>query len=218
MSDDFKLRFPTQDDLAREQVRRRGLLYFGDVQEQIRARLDQLLPQARKAFALSCADRLMRTHESQPPDDQRPFTLGWRPTLNAMWEGLAVESEDSASQVKAALDAFHSSEFDAQDGPDDADEDAAASSIYACECYLSGDQQMAYWASARAIEAVFRIAEDELQLDPNDFTWDPGAEPMPFAMEAMHPVVQKELATQRSDLSMLEEVPFDRSVIARLRG
>ncbi len=221
MSNDFERQYLTQGDLAREQVRRCGLLFFSDVQDQIRARLDELLPQARKAFALSCAERLMRKHEGQPPDDQRPFTLGWRPTLNAMWEGLALESEKSARQANAALEAFHSSEFDhedGQDGPDDADEDAAAASIYACECFLSGDPQHAYWASSRAVDAAFRIADDELQLDPNDFRWDPGAEPMPLAKEAMHPAVQNELATQQSVLSMLEVAVFDPSVIPRLKG
>ena len=35
MTGDFKIEYPTWGDLAREQVRRHGLSYFGDVQAQI---------------------------------------------------------------------------------------------------------------------------------------------------------------------------------------
>jgi hypothetical protein len=220
MTNDFKTLYPTWGHLAREQVRRRGLAYFGDVQEQIRVRLAQLLPLARKTFALSCAERLMRLHESLPPAEQRRFTLGCRPTLDLIWRGLAVESDEATTAAWAALHAFHASRYDhaeGEDGPDDADEDAAAGAIYACECFVSGTADTAYWASARAIDAAFRIAEDALQLDANDFVWDPGAEPMPLAKEAMHPVVQAELAKQLSDLAILEGAGDDRDVVGRLR-
>ena len=83
---------------------------------------------------------------------------------------------------------------------------------------MSGDPQSAYWASSRAIDAAFRIANDELKLDPNDFVWDPRAEPMPLAREAMHPAVQAELAKQLSDLSVLERTVLDRDVIEILLG
>ena len=221
MTDDFKIEYPTWGDLASEQVRRHGLPYFGDVRAQIAARLEQLLPSARQAFALSCAERLMRRHQSQPPQEQRPFTLGWRPALDAIREGLIAETGESTRLVSEALDAFHKSPYDhadGPDGPDDADEHAASASIYACECYLSGDPQLAFWASSRAIDAAFSIADDELQLDPNDFVWDPGAEPMPLARQAMHPAVQAELATQLSDLSILEGTVLDRNLIERLLG
>ena len=163
----------------------------------------------------------MRRHQSQPPAEQRPFTLGWRPALHAIREGLIAGTGESTRLASAALDAFHNSPYDhadGPDGPDDADEDAASASIYACECYLSGDPQLAYWASSRAIDAAFRIANDELKLDPNDFVWDPRAEPMPLAREAMHPAVQAELAKQLSDLSVLERTVLDRDVIERLLG
>lgn len=221
MTENFKTLYPTWSDLAREQVRRHGLPYFGDVQAQIRDRLHRLVPDARKAFALSCAERLMRSHERLPPAEQRRFTLGWRPVLDAMWKGLAVESDEATAAVQTALDAFHASPYDhadGPDGPDDADEDAAAGAIYACECFVGSEADMAYWASARAVDTAFRLAEEDLQLDANDFEWDPGAEPMPLAKEAMHPIVQAELARQMADLSMLEGAGADRDIFGRLKG
>jgi hypothetical protein len=54
------------------------------------------------------------------------------------------------------------------------------------------------------IDSALRIAWEELRLDPNDFVWDPSAEPMPMAKEAMHPAVQAELCKQISDLDVLD--------------
>jgi hypothetical protein len=82
-------RSPTWGDLAREQISRRGLLYFGDVQEEVRSRLQQLPAEAREAFAVACATRLMIEHTRQPSSEQRPFTLGWRRVLDVIWSGLA---------------------------------------------------------------------------------------------------------------------------------
>src|SRR5262245_31002840 len=221
MIENFKITYPTRGDLAREQLRRRGFPLFADVQNQIRARLDLLPELARKAFAFSCAERLMRRHESLPEAAQRTFTLGWRPVLDVVWEGLTSESEQTIKDVNTALAAFYASPYyhdEGPDGPDDADENAAAASIYACECFVTGKAEPAYWASARAIDAAFAIAANELALDENDFIWDPNAEPMPLAKEAMHAEVQTELALQLSDLSRLEAPLGDNGVIFHLRG
>jgi len=201
----YEKQFPTWGDLAREQLRRRGLPYFVDVQAAIQSRLEQLAPEARKAFALACAERAMKRHEGLPKP--RPFTMSWRPVLDVMWLGLTRRSKDAENRVRAALKAFHESPFDhddGQDGPDDADEDAAAASIYASECFLNGDAQNAGLPASRALDGAFAEADEDLDLDPNDFVCDPAAEPMPLAKEAMHPAVQDELQRQLADLDRLE--------------
>jgi hypothetical protein len=109
MTENFKSEYPTWGDLAREQLRRRGFLYSGDVQEQVREQLGRLPMRARKTFAVLCAERLMVRHQNLPQAEQRPFTLGWRPALDAIWEGLNTENEDYIRQVEAALDAFYAS-------------------------------------------------------------------------------------------------------------
>jgi hypothetical protein len=216
----YEKQFPTRGDLAREQLRRRGIPYFSDVQGDIEHRLGQLPSEARKAFALACAERLMRWHEHLPREEQRAFTLGWRLVLDVMWTGLQGHSEEPQRRVHEALEAFHARPYDHDEGPggpDDADEDAAAASIYAGECYVKGDAQLAAESASRAVAAAFCIAVEELQLDPNDFVWDPPAEPMPLAKENMHPAVQGELKRQLRDLELLERDGVNGNVLKKLR-
>jgi hypothetical protein len=214
------MQYPTQGDLAREQVHRHGFLFFDDVENEVRDRLTRLPAETRATFALACATRLMTKHERLPASEQRPFTLGWRPVIDIMWSGLADEREDALQGVREALRAYHDSPYDHDDGPDgpqDADEDAAAASIYAAECFTHGAVEDACWAAGRAVEAAFRVAQRELQLDPNDFIWDPDAEPMPLAKESMHPAVQSELRRQLADLEELERAGVTTAVLQRLR-
>jgi hypothetical protein len=122
--------------------------------------------------------------------------------------------------VSEALRAFHHSPFDHADGPDgpnDADDDTAAASIYAAECYLSGDTQPACSAAERAIDAAFNIAQKELQLDSNEFRWAPTAEPPPLAKESMHPAVQAELRKQLAALVELEQGGVTSANLKRMR-
>jgi hypothetical protein len=191
------------------------------VELEVERRLERLTPEARKAFSLACAERLMRWHEGLREDEQRPFTLGWRPVLDTMWRGLEGVCTEAVQRVQEALASFHASPYDhdeGQDGPDDADEDAAAASIYAAECFVNGDSQSAFWAASRALELAFRLADEELQLDPNDFVWAPSAEPMPLTREAMHPAVHWELQRQLSDLSMLEREGLNRNALDKLKS
>jgi hypothetical protein len=162
----YEAEFPTQGDLAREQLRRRGVLYFGDVAIQVRNRLDKLPPEHRKAFAVSCAEHLMRWHESLA--SPQSFALSWRPVIESMWGALADQLTETTPQVVQALEAFKSGPFNHEDGPDgpqDADDHAAAASIYAAECFMSGETQWAFWAASRGLDRAFEVAVQELDLD-----------------------------------------------------
>lgn len=162
----------------------------------------------------------MRLNESLPGEKLRAFSLTWRPILDLMWDDLSGEKERTKTQVNDALEAFYASSFnheDGSEGPDDADQDAAAVSIYAAECFESGEVDPAYKASGRAIGVALQIAAQELQLDPNEFEWDPGAEPMPLVREAMHEVVQAELDRQFEDISVIESGEDIADIISRIR-
>ena len=217
----FHDQFPTWGDLAREQLRRLGVPYFSDVQKQVTERLERLGAVHRRAFALACADRLLTRHERLPEERRKRFTLSWRPVLDQMWAGIENDSEEVRQEVRLVLQPVRASlraGARETDGDGDADEDAAAACIHAAECYLAGDVQSPHWAANRAFEAAFFLAEEDLQLDPNDFEWDPAAEPMPLVKEIMHPVVQQELRRQLSDLHLLETNGVNAGVILQLRG
>ncbi|MFD0020717.1 hypothetical protein [Streptomyces sp. NPDC058382] len=110
----------------------------------------------RGVFAAGVAERLMSWHEALPEDEQAPFTVSLRPLLNSVWEGVLGDSTAFAS-VKRGVGEYMLSEYchnDGQDGPDDADESAAAAALYAAHAYLFGCQEFALWTSSRAVEAI----------------------------------------------------------------
>ncbi|MER7708917.1 hypothetical protein ABTX81_39325 [Kitasatospora sp. NPDC097605] len=65
---------------------------------------------------------------------------------------------------------------DGQDGPDDADESAAAATLYAAHTYLFGCHDFAVWTSGRGVEAVEehlqRLAETEDETEGDDVLVD----------------------------------------------
>ena len=212
-------KYPTWGDFAREQVRRAGMLYFADVEDEIRYRLDRLSVDARQAFALSYAHRLMCRHEQLPQSEQRPFTLSWRPVLDAMWIALTSPSPNTTRQVDDALEAYYTGPFNhnqGQDGPDDADEDAAAASIHAAECFRYGETKYAMRAASRAVDVAFKVAQDELEREGN--VYHPDLQRILFAKEAMSSAVQAELRRQLNDLDALERYGVTTEVLAQLKG
>ena len=211
----------TQGDIARAEVHGRGLLFFSDVTNDSQRRLYALPAVARKAFAVACAERLLTRHEQLPASEQRPFTLGWRPTIDAIWADLAAPAEGNEQIISAALADFYASSYnhaDSPDGPEEADDDAAAACIYAAECFESGAVDPAMWAASRAIDKPFLIGSESLHRNPTD-GMPPDAAPISdLARDAMHPLVQAELQHQLDDLARLEREPFTADLLQRLRA
>ncbi|MBF9072743.1 hypothetical protein [Streptacidiphilus fuscans] len=122
-------------------------------------------------FAAGVAERLIRMHESLPNEDQRDFTLSLRPLLNAVWEAAFGDST-AFVEIKQALGSFYLSDYchnDGQDGPDDADDSAAAAVLYAAETYMHGCANFAIWVSGRAVEAVDQLLnQDDTHADDPD--------------------------------------------------
>lgn len=124
----------------------------------------------RAVFAAGVAQRLLQAHEALPAREQREFTLGMRPLLDAVWAG-ALGDATAFGAIKRGLGAFYVSDYchnDGENGPDDADEPAAAAVLHAANAYVHGCGDFAVFASGRAVEAV-----DELARDAEDFADDP---------------------------------------------
>jgi hypothetical protein len=147
-----------------------------ELSAQVEERLKAVSPGERGVFAAGIAERLMSWHEALPEDEQAPFTVSLRPLLNSVWEGVLGDST-AFSAVKRGIAEYMLSEFchnDGQDGPDDADESAAAAALYAAHAYLFSCQDFAVWTSRRAVEAVdqhleyLAEQEEDEQPDPDE--------------------------------------------------
>ncbi|HEY8599355.1 MAG TPA: hypothetical protein VIL85_13040 [Thermomicrobiales bacterium] len=202
-------------------MRQHGLLFFSDVTDDSQRRLHALPAVARKAFAVACAERLLTRHEQLPPPEQRPFTIGWRPTIDAIWADLAAPVAGNAEVIRAALVDFYISHYNHDDGPDvsqDAADGAADASIYAAECFGSGAVEPAKWAASCAIDTAYLIGSASLHLDPTDEMPPNAATLSDLARDAMHPLVQAELQHQLDDLALLEREPFTADLVQHLRA
>ncbi|MFI7368233.1 hypothetical protein ACIBO4_39440 [Streptomyces sp. NPDC050149] len=145
-----------------------------ELSARVEERLKAMSSGERDVFAAGVAERLMNWHEALPEDERAPFTVSLRPLLNSVWEGVLGDST-AFSVVKRGVGEYILSEYchnDGQDGPDDADESAAAATLYAAHAYLFGCQEFAIWNSNRAVEAIDQHLqylaeqeEDELPVD-----------------------------------------------------
>jgi hypothetical protein len=143
----------------------------------VEERLTSVSSGERRVFAAGVAERLMSRHEALPEDEQAPFTLSLRPLLESVWEGVLGDSTAFAA-VNRSVAEYMLSEYchnDGQDGPDDADESAAAATLYAAHAYLFGCQDFAVWTSGRGVEAVDQhlqylaeVGEDQLPVDTDE--------------------------------------------------
>lgn len=128
----------------------------------------------RGVFAAGVAERLMSWHEELPEDDQAPFTVGLRPLLNSVWEGVLGDST-ACSAVNRGVAEYMLSEYchnDGQDGPDDADEDAAAATLYAAHAYLFGCQDFAAWTGGRAVDAIDQRLQHQAEQEETELPVD----------------------------------------------
>lgn len=207
----------TWGEMAKKAVASRGLPFFSDVLDDVKARLLRVEPRAASALAAACASRLMAAHTSRPSADQRPLTLAWNDTLGFIWEALLAENSGrAAAKVKRALEAFRASPYnhsDGQDGPDDANDDAAAAAIYSAESLCNSDAAAASWATHRLIDWAFSAAEADLGHSD-----DPLGTAEQFIAEAGHPRVQAELDRLLGGLKLLEREGTSAPILEKLRG
>ncbi|MCS0636676.1 hypothetical protein NX801_13610 [Streptomyces sp. LP05-1] len=139
----------------------------------VKGRLEAASSSERSVFAAGVAERLMSRREALPEDEQAPFTTGLRPLLNSVREGALGDSTAFAA-VNRGVAEYMLSDYchnDGQDGPDDADEAAAAAVLFAAHAYLFGCADFAVWASSRAVDAVDQHREyltEQEEQDPPD--------------------------------------------------
>ncbi|WKD36967.1 hypothetical protein [Streptomyces xanthophaeus] len=125
-----------------------------DLTKLVKDRLEAASAGERGVFAAGVAERLMRWHEALSEDEQAAFTLGLRPLLNSVWEGVLGDPA-AYTAVNRGLAEYMLSDYCHNDrlvGPDDAYEPAAAATLNAAYAYLFGCTDFALWARYRAID------------------------------------------------------------------
>ncbi|MBB1255003.1 hypothetical protein [Streptomyces alkaliterrae] len=171
----------------------------------VRERLTAASSGERTVFAAGVAERLMRRHESLPPEQRSPFTLGLRPLLDAVWEAALGDTAAFAA-VKRGMGEYLLSDYfhnDGQDGPDDADEPAATAVLHATASHLYGCADFAVWAGMRAVDAVAQHVEYLADLaDLADLTEGPGS-PAPAPLGDPEKAPLEELRRQLLDLDLI---------------
>lgn len=164
-----------------------------ELSTQVHERLRAMNDGQRGVFACAVAERLMRRHVALPEEDQQAFTLALRPLLDATWD-KACGDQTKFTEIKQSLSEFYLSEHchnDGQDGPDDADESAAAAVIYAAEFAMHGCLEFAAWAGLRGEEAADNAGwdcDEELDEDTDE-----------------DELVHIELRRQLEDLDLIEQ-------------
>ncbi len=121
-------------------------------------------------FAASCAEQLFRWYDEQPAAEQREYSRGWRPVLDAVWR-YAAGDDDRFYEVTHALGRYYLSpqcHHEGQDGPDDADQDEVAATYFAANCVVHGLVDFAALAAARVFEALDRRWDGEFPPDRQD--------------------------------------------------
>ncbi|MFI6376546.1 hypothetical protein [Streptomyces sp. NPDC050546] len=139
----------------------------------------------------------MNWHEALPEEEQASFTMSLRPLLNSVWVGVLGDTT-AFTAVKRGVAEYMLSDYchnDGQDGPDDADEHAAAATLYAAYAYLFGCNDFAIWASRRAVEAIDQHLEYLAEQN----------EDLPEPDEAL----LAELQRQMRDLDLIESYSRD---------
>lgn len=206
-----KVKEEKHEEEIRSAVRERGGIYWKDVNERIAGELPEI---SHAAFAAACAERLLHRHLQSPVENQSPFTVSCRRPLDCVW-GVLAEQPD-ANDLRAVVTQWLQDYYDSplnhnlgQDGPNDADDNPAAATIYAVESLVKNSIESASWAMSRVIEAGMRDAEQELNLRII------GHEE--YLAEPAHPTVQRELRWLEDAVEFLKLNPPTKATILELR-
>jgi hypothetical protein len=183
----------------------------------LRERIGGLSKGQALAFVVMVAERLMTRHEALPRECQAEFTLGLRPTLDALWRAIA-QDHDAYRTVSDNLGRYYLSPYshnDGQDGPNDADEDAAAAVLYAAEYYMWELHEFALWCSQRGVDGAFFRAEAELDRG------DHGDPDQAMSDEVAHQLRDLDVVARRPSLKGVgpyQEPGLTEKMIAELRA
>jgi len=107
-------------------------------------------------YAAAPAQRLMDWHDGLPASEQRPYSRLWEPVLQSIWS-YAAGDDRAWYPISHALGNYYLSpqnHIEGQDGPDDADQDEVAATIFAANAVVHGLVGFAVLAAGRATDYI----------------------------------------------------------------
>jgi hypothetical protein len=164
----------THGDIARVDLLKRGLIYFGDVLDEVRA-LPQ--PDIRAAVAVAAAHRLVQDQVKKGTVD--PLALDCAGAVDSMWALLANWAERADPSTWPWRDFLRSLEES-----EASDRDLVAATIFAGQALATDEPDAAVWAVNRLIEARFAGLESPRGVgDAEDFAFECAAPPVQAALQ-----------------------------------
>jgi hypothetical protein len=137
--------FRTAGETARAQIRKRGLIYFEDVLDEMRSMPNAIV---RTVIALSAAHCLLRKEIAENRKD--PLLAECLAMIELMWRIVGDPRNGGATErLRVWLNALP-----AKAGKD-LDRDAVAATLYAGKAVADGDAASAGWAVARLVDDCF---------------------------------------------------------------
>jgi uncharacterized protein YjaG (DUF416 family) len=164
---------------------------------QLALKLRELSPSSRTAFALAAATRLLPCFERYEAKEGKRNNEAPRRLVNRLWAHLEGDSIDAfvLDQYLNEITDIIPEEVDFASLDHALADDAASAVAYAIRSALTADSQESMWAAQRAYEAADQIAIRLLKAEIGT----PEAE----TQIQSHPIVQRELVRQASDLDLL---------------
>jgi len=107
-------------------------------------------------YAVAPAQRLMAAHDGLPMTEQSEYSRSWRPVLESIWS-YAAGNDAAWYPISHAIGHYLLSpqnHNEGQDGPDDADQDEVAATIFAANAVIHGLIGFAELAAGRATDAI----------------------------------------------------------------
>ncbi|HEY3898208.1 MAG TPA: hypothetical protein VGM54_06325 [Chthoniobacter sp.] len=202
------------EEIAQDVLRQREVPYFSNVLDSLRTRLPSI---AYAVIAAACAERLLSRHLQLPSSSQRPFTASCRQPLDCIWGVLAAASDSVAFRrdLERWLHSYYDSPLnhsDGQDGPDDADHDPAAATIFAAESLIQSSPESAGHAMGRVMDdAFYRATDDREAATPPTRRVDD------FIADCCHPIVQDELRWLQRIFSYVQSHDLSHATVTELR-
>jgi len=184
----------TIGDEAREEIKRRNLVWFEDVLNEVREAVTLMDADARASFAIAIAERVLKVVDHSSSEITSEASGLEANELISMTVQVLQHREDVEVSMRTNLLYQRLGESEC------ADDDRLASAMYAAKATTSGDPQSVLWATSRLLNAVFSL------VSSGD-----------LVAECAHPLVQAELSRVRLMVSVAQEQEPASPLLERLR-